>query len=208
MLAVVPARAGSRRLPGKNFTPFSGLSLTVRAARQALALPFVSRVVVSSDAPPPPDLPPGVQFHVRPLELAQDHTSSQALARHLWARYGHGRRGLLWLQPTSPLRTHEDILAAHALWAGKTRVVSASPGAGKVERHVRRGFFLAPDVTPEPGDTLVHLNGAVYILDPPSVGLEDWVSGARVHLMPPERSVDIDTQEDWDEAIRLVEGQA
>ncbi|MGE4159667.1 MAG: hypothetical protein AB7F75_11300 [Planctomycetota bacterium] len=207
MLAVVPARAGSKRLPGKNFRPFLGASLVARAALQALALNFVSRVVVSSDTREGVDIPPQAEFIMRSAELARDDTSSQELARHLWGVCGKGRRGLLWLQPTSPLRSLQDLQAAHTLWGGEGRVVSATPGAGRHARLVRAGKFLETGVPRCDGDLEVNLNGAIYILDPESLQAEDWVGGARAYLMPPERSVDIDTQEDWDEAIRMGQEQ-
>lgn len=206
MLAVIPARAGSKRLPGKNFKSFNGVSLVTRAAVQALVLKersLVSRVVISSDSEHPCDVPAGAEFRLRIAELARDETTSQELARHLWGAYGQGCRGLLWLQPTSPLRSLQDLQAAYALWGGSGRVVSACPGPGRHQRVVREGRFLESAVPIREGDELVNLNGAIYILDPVSLSCEDWVGGARVCLMPPERSVDIDTQEDWDEAIRM-----
>lgn len=198
MLAVIPARTGSRRLPGKNFREFPGGPLWRRACLQALRLSPVSQVVLSTDAPAHDlDLPAGVDCDARPPSLAGDEASSQDVARELWERLRPDVAGMIWLQPTSPGRRDADILGALEHWSSKTPVVTVAPGSGKFPRGRDGAGRL---VRPGSGDP-VCLNGAVYVVGPDQIRSGDWLSGAFAHVMPPEHSLDIDTPEDWEEAI-------
>lgn len=148
----------------------------------ALELPFVGRVVLSTDYPKDGlDMPHRVTYDYRPSRLAQDNTSSQELACYLWDKFGEGMDGLLWLQPTSPFRTVEDVKKAFDFWKGEGRVVSG----GMNDKH---------DVTSLP-------NGAIYIIPPDEIELKDWTKDAKILFMPEKRSLDIDTPEDWNKAI-------
>jgi len=201
LLAVVPARKGSRRLPNKNFDKFLGKPLYLRALSQALSLPSVSKVLFSTDACVGElVIPEGVVIDPRPEHLTQHDSSSQELACYLWRKYATTHTGLLWLQPTSPLRSRKHIMEAIKLWSGEGSVASCCVGSGGHTRVLYEGMLS------EQGEgNKVNLNGAIYILDPMRVLRHDWVIGAKAYIMPENKSVDIDTAADWSRACELME---
>jgi len=115
--ALIPARGGSKGLPGKNIRPFLGhplLAWTIQAARDSHA---VDRVVVSTDGPDIAQVASlyGAEVVMRPPHLATDEATSADMARHhleQWVNEGMGCEVLALLQPTSPLRGGVHIDAA------------------------------------------------------------------------------------------------
>lgn len=112
VLAVITARGGSKRLPGKNIRPFGGKPLLAWTVEAARASKSIDRLIISSDDAAILDVArqAGCEVpFVRPAELAGDHASSVDVAVHavtaLEARYDW----LVLLQPTSPLRLGSDI---------------------------------------------------------------------------------------------------
>lgn len=116
VLAVVPARGGSKGVPRKNLQKVGGLSLIARAAAVVRALPWIDAALISTDDP---EMAEEGRRHgleapfLRPAELAGDMAGAAETWRHAWleAERLHGRRYDLsiWLQPTSPLRRPEDV---------------------------------------------------------------------------------------------------
>jgi len=116
VLAVVPARGGSKGLPGKNLRTVGGISLVGRAARAALAVPGIDRAVITTDDA---SIAADATRHgldcpfMRPAELASDEASSVQAWQHAWtaseAHYGNQFELSVLLEPTSPLRRAEDI---------------------------------------------------------------------------------------------------
>jgi len=116
ILAVVPARGGSKSIPRKNLKMVGGVSLVGRAARVAKALPFVDAALISTDDP---EIAAEAKAHgldapfLRPLELSGDTATSVEMWRHAWraAEQHYGRRFDLsvLLEPTSPLRRPQDV---------------------------------------------------------------------------------------------------
>lgn len=116
ILAVIPARGGSKSIPRKNLAKLDGISLVGRAARTARALDWIDQVICSTDDE---DIAweanrngAEVPF-MRPEELSGDRASSIDMWRHAWlaaeAHYGHGFNVSVLLEPTSPLRRPGDI---------------------------------------------------------------------------------------------------
>lgn len=181
-IAVILARGGSKRLPGKNWKSFNGTSLvgkTIQAAQGALCC---DRVIVSTDDHHIAEIAfgYGTLIHVRDEDTAgDDATSYQALFRVIHDFRMHDDNIIL-LQPTSPLRTSADI-----------------DGTWKLASQMRHNLGISVETGRKAA------NGAVYI------GSADWLlSGGNwddaptaKYDMPKERSHDIDTQEDWDRAL-------
>jgi len=94
VLAVVPARSGSRRCPGKNFREYKGKTLVQWAFDAAKASKYIDTIKLSLDADRPP-------------ELCTDTASSEDVMRYHQAQIPHD--WIVLLQPTSPNRTVEDI---------------------------------------------------------------------------------------------------
>jgi len=183
VLAVVPARGGSKGVPRKNLKTVGGISLVGRAARLAVALPWIDRLVVSTDDD---EIRAEAVRHgaeapfVRPLELASDEASSEDVWRHAWieAENHYNRRFdiSLLLEPTSPLRIEADLTAAiDALAEGghaSVATVCRSPahftphkaltidGGGRLGFHMKSGAtFNRRQAIP---DMVYHRNGLCY----------------------------------------------
>ena len=138
VLAVIPARGGSKSIPRKNLQLIDGVSLVGRAALIAKSLEWIDNVIVSSD-----DLEiiqeakrygADAPF-VRPTSLSNDEATSKDMWRHAWlsaeSHYGKTFDISLLLEPTSPLRCPEDIEkvmdAMHQKGAPTAVTVSCTP---------------------------------------------------------------------------------
>jgi CMP-N,N'-diacetyllegionaminic acid synthase len=114
VLALVPARSGSKGIPGKNFRELAGLTPVRRVVNVAIAA-RCEDVVVTSDAYDWFDAM-GAGYLKRPDSLAQDDTPMIDVVKHALTEI-HGAPGqiVLLLQPTQPLREPKHLQAAVAL---------------------------------------------------------------------------------------------
>ena len=116
VLAVVPARGGSKGIPRKNLRKVNGLSLVARAARAALSLAWIDAALISTDDN---EIAEEGKRHgldvpfMRPETLASDTALGVDVWRHAWlAAEDHYNKSFdisVKLEPTSPLRRPEDI---------------------------------------------------------------------------------------------------
>jgi N-acylneuraminate cytidylyltransferase len=213
VLALIPARSGSRGLPGKNIRSFHGRPLlhwTIVAARES---GVAERVLVSTDDPALAEIAQagGAEIpFLRPPELARDETPMLDAVLDALTKMeakGFSADALLLLQPTSPLRGAADIQAAAALLGDDDAVVSVAP----VKQHPRwlqrideSGRLLPYEDAPEAAcrqelPPVFMLNGAIYFVRTEAFRRERTFRPVRTraYVMPPERSVDIDTEMDW-----------
>lgn len=159
VLAVIPARSGSKRCPGKNFRPFRGKTLYHWSVEAAGKSKYIDTVKVSLDADRPP-------------ELCNDQALNEDVLRYHLAQQPHD--WVVLLQPTSPLRTAEDIDAC---------IERAQMGDACVSYNRATG----------------HKNGAVYVARREWIEKHDFShQGAMRYLMPEERSLDIDYPEQFE----------
>ncbi len=216
VLAIVPARAGSKGLPGKNLAPVAGrplLAYTIDAARAARA---VERVVVTTDSPHIAAVARAYGAEtpfLRPKELAGDNTPGLDPVLHavqwLAAHESYRPWAVCCLQPTSPLREAMDIDAAFDLLVAyrADAVVSVSPALHPLQwlkriddtGRLHDAFDGIPFVARrQEVPPLYTLNGAVYLART-AVLLEQrtwYTDRTYAYVMPPERALDIDTA--WD----------
>jgi len=116
VLAVVPARGGSKGIPRKNLCKVGGLSLIAHAARTARALAWIDRAVLSTDDP---EMAEEGRLHglevpfLRPAELASDTANASEMWRHAWREsercFGKRFDVSVLLQPTTPLRLPAEV---------------------------------------------------------------------------------------------------
>jgi CMP-N,N'-diacetyllegionaminic acid synthase len=231
LLAVIPARGGSKRLPRKNVLPLGGRPLIAWTVAAALDSGVMSEVLVSTDdaeiAQAAREAGALVPW-LRPAALATDTaTSGQVLAHALqWYEAGGNRcDGVVLLQPTSPFRTAHSIrgavqtyLAAPA--GNRSAVVSVYPAP--VPPAWCFGLSADRELLPVLGWEAIGtrsqdlppayaLNGAVYVLPPDAVrdGGPLLRPGTRAYVMTdPRESLDIDTPEDWRAAERWLQQTA
>lgn len=188
ILAVIPARAGSKRLRGKNIKPFCGKPLIEWTVFEAQKSKYLDNIAVSSDDKSIFDLllkkGYSIIWHQRPARLATDQSSSEDVVREFIEQSLMGPWDLtMLLQPTSPLRISADIDEAIELFFKP------------VDRIISFGYNVDP--------TVLQPSGATYLLRTQSLlrGASFYSpDGARIQLTPPERFADIDDQSQFDEA--------
>jgi CMP-N,N'-diacetyllegionaminic acid synthase len=115
IIALIPARGGSKGLPGKNTRPLLGKPLIAWTIEQAKACKFIDRIVVTTDdrdiAKTSEQYNAEVPF-LRPAELATDQASTIDTVLHalsFFEKEGNFYDSLILLEPTSPLRDVSDI---------------------------------------------------------------------------------------------------
>ncbi|MDO9541794.1 MAG: acylneuraminate cytidylyltransferase family protein [Kiritimatiellia bacterium] len=132
ILAVIPARGGSKGLPGKNIRPLAGLPLIAHSIKLAKLCPQITRLIVSTDdkniAAVAKQFGAEVPF-MRPADLAQDDTPMWPVLRHALEVIEREEKSkydfLILLDPTSPGRLPEDI-------AGALKILQAKPEAAGI----------------------------------------------------------------------------
>jgi CMP-N-acetylneuraminic acid synthetase len=226
ILAIILARGGSKGIPRKNIALLAGKPLIAWTIEAAMHSPLVSRIIISTDDQEIADVSlqlGGEVPFIRPAALAQDNTTSADSFRHaiLWMDQNHQLNSdyAMLLQPTSPLRTSEDIDAAIelALQSNAESVVSVCKSkshpywtfrlneTGKLCRYLehdlldfQKQYTARQDLPPA-----YALNGAIYLIKVDVFLAENTFlpDGTIPYVMPPERSLDIDTP--WE--FRLAE---
>ncbi|MFB8776907.1 cytidylyltransferase domain-containing protein [Streptomyces broussonetiae] len=142
VLAVIPARGGSKGVPAKNLAPVGGVPLVARAVRECRAARLVTDVVVSTDdhAIAAAARQAGAEVVLRPAAIAGDTATSEAAVRHAMdaheALHGAPVDVVLLVQCTSPFLVREDIdgVAAAVAENGADTAVTVAPFHGFVWR--------------------------------------------------------------------------
>jgi CMP-N,N'-diacetyllegionaminic acid synthase len=115
VIAIIPARAGSKGLPGKNLKPLNGIPLILWSINQALSSRLVDLVLVSTDSSKIASisLEAGAEApFIRPQHLATDEASTIDVIIHSLQYYSSQGRlfdYVVLMEPTSPLRKYDDI---------------------------------------------------------------------------------------------------
>lgn len=157
VLAVIPARGGSKGVPAKNLAPVGGVPLVARAVRECLATRQVTDVVVSTDdaAIAAAARDAGAEVVTRPTAIAGDKSSSEAAVLHAMdaheALHGAAVDVVLLVQCTSPFLVREDIdaVVGAILDKGADSALTVAPFHGFVWRH-------SSDTIDEPRPATVH----------------------------------------------------
>lgn len=211
ILAIIPARGGSKRVPGKNLREVSGRSLIAHAVLAAKSCVEVDSVVVSTDdASIRTEAEKyGARVDMRPAQLATDAASTIDVILELLERED-SYEFVLVLQPTSPLRTSDDINAAVSIQKDKdadavisvTRTDPPPQWSGQIGDDLDISGFLQDSalVRSQDLDHYYHLNGAIYLSRVERLRNEKrflFSSATFAYMMPRYRSVDIDEEIDF-----------
>lgn len=214
-LAIIPARSGSKGLKNKNIKRIHGKHLMGYSIEAAFGAEIFDCVHVSTDSEEYREIArlygADVSF-LRPEALSVDSAD-------IWDAVGHvvrtfERRGqyfdmITLLQPTSPLRTSEDIRNAYMLFRKKhaKSIISVcktehSPVFMKPLENdfSMEGFVnLDKNVRRQEQETCYRLNGAIYMMSRSVLDniRELYGKGSYAYVMPQKRSVDIDTEDDF-----------
>ncbi len=226
VLAVIPARGGSKGLPGKNVRPFAGLPLIAHSIALSKLCPEIARCIISTDSPEITEVARqhgGEVPFLRPAELAQDDTPMWPVLQHAvremervsGMRYG----SVLLLDPTSPGRIPSDITEAVRLLdedPAAVGVIAVSEphfnprwvcveNAGGYIRHVvpmDKKYTRRQDVPP-----VYRINALLYLWRREYMEQKSQGVGEHPHRMlvvPEERAIHIDEASDFTLAELLI----
>jgi YrbI family 3-deoxy-D-manno-octulosonate 8-phosphate phosphatase len=214
VVAVIPARGGSKGVPGKNVAEVGGVALVARAVRAALESSLVSRVVVSTD-----DLDiaaaarrAGAEIAVRPPELAGDTATSESAVLHaLDSLEGADEHDIVLLvQCTSPFLTAEDLdaVAAPLLADDADSAFTAARSHGFLWHPDGTGVNHDPSGRPRRQDRPVELleTGAAYAMRVANLRAHAhrFVGRIRPVEVDPARTLEIDEPADLERARLLA----
>lgn len=218
-VCTVLARAGSAGVPGKNTRLLGGVPLVAHSIRHARATGLFDAVVVSSDDPEVQRIAEHERVDLivtRPSEFATASAGKVPAIVHAVekaeAELGRNFDMVVDLDVTSPLRMPEDVVAAVALLEGAPQaanVITAAPARRSpyfnvVERAADASLRLVRPSDPpllrrQDAPKCFDMNASIYVWwratlfsDLPVVN-----PGTRLHVMPEERSYDIDSELDW-----------
>ena len=222
VIALTPARGGSKSVPYKNLHPLGGKPLLAWPIECARATAAIDRVIVSTDDDRIADaaLALGAEVYRRPAELATDTALVADTIRDLWRRLraeGETATILVLLEATSPLRTpalierclrrmideeldsiatfHEADINPERTW----RIDAGTPSP-----------FIAGAVPWKPRQQLTpafQLNAAVYAFLPDALPADSpsiLFGRMGAEIVPPESVIDIDTEKDFTYANALL----
>ncbi len=224
-LAIIPARAGSKRIPRKNIKHFRGKPVIAYAIEAAISSGIFDRVIVSTDDD---EIAEVAEVYgascpfVRPSELSDDYTPTVPVIAHAirsCEKLGWDVGDVCCIYPAAPFLHHRDLQEAHdELVEGLSDFVfPVAEFPSPIQRALRRH----PDGAIEPF-LPEHAETRTQDLDP---GYFDagqfywgrktaWLAGRTVHLnaraliIPTWRAIDIDTLEDWKRAEMLYDCNA
>ena len=219
MVAIIPARGGSKGLPRKNLRELGGLPLIAWTIKAAKECPLIDSVIVTSDDSE--ILSVSAQYGAdelikRPSELATDDATTASCVRHVFSEIPKSHNFAL-LQPTSPLRDSK-ILTECVRYFFDSKALSIVSVTESSESpywtfKIIENKLIRVIETIEPIDqrqklpkTFV-LNGAIYLWNT-EYFLEsgDFVSDRTLAFqMPRGMSIDIDTLEDFEEASKRLD---
>ena len=226
LLAIIPARGGSKGLPGKNIRPFAGLPLIAHTILFAKQCPEITRCIVSTDAPEIAEVARRAGAEVpflRPTELATDESPIWPALRHA-LRQAEDMEGkpydmMLLLDPTSPARDPLDVTGALQRLASRPDadgVIGVSRPEFNPVWHcvVEREGVMEPLMTGggsyerrQDTPAVFRINGSLYLWRAEFVRRHagSWRQGRHLlYEIPEARSVSIDTLEQFERAELLV----
>lgn len=227
ILAIIPARGGSKRLPGKNIKNIGGKPMIAHAILAAKKSKYINRIIVSTDDPAIAKVAKKYGAEVpfeRPSELANDTAPTLPVLRHAVKYYEKEKRFkadiIVLIQPTNPMVKSQDINGTiETLFKTKTNScfsvteISQRPEWMYRMDNKRAKLFLKE----KKGRTkrsqelprLAIINGTVYVMKYDTLMKKNKIrdENTSIYLMPRERSIDIDDLFDFELAKFLFKNQ-
>ncbi len=217
VLAFIPARGGSKGLPGKNIRELCGKPLIVWTIEQARAIGRIDRVLVSTDDQDIAEVSKRYGAEApfrRPDDLSSDTASTIEVIFHAidWLKEHEGfcPAYIMLLQATSPLRATGDIAGAIQMLEEKDNraVVSVCEmdhhpwWSNRLPENGNMKDFVRPEILNKRRQDLpvfYRINGAIYLGETAYVHEHNGFLGPETHAyeMPKKRSIDIDSDLDF-----------
>lgn len=217
IVALIPARGGSKRLPRKNVRYFAGQPLLYYSIALAKALPQISRCVVSTEDKEIAKIAQmlGAEVIERPAELAGDSAPTASAAKHALGeliKEGCFPDALLTLQPNCPLRPLSLVKQAIDLFYAEKpdSVITVTKTIHKVGK-MKGGFFVPeyrPGIRSQDIDPRYFENGLAYVTRVDLILEKEDLFGERIIPLvtdPLYAMGDIDTELDFQVAEFLFE---
>lgn len=211
-ICTICARAGSKGVPNKNIIDISGLPLIAHSINQARSSGLFSEVYVSTDSEEIAAVAKNygaVVPYIRPKELATDKAAKLPVIDHLLCfleERGVGIDTVIDLDPTSPLRDVADIISVYDLLDSHDQVITGylsnkNPYFNMVEVHNGRVFLskagTEAHTTRQESPPVYAMNASIYGWRRAAFKQSLWENESiGLHIMPHERSVDIDSEVD------------
>jgi CMP-N,N'-diacetyllegionaminic acid synthase len=213
-LVLIPARGGSKGIPGKNIKHLNGRPLIYYTLDAACEITAHQNICVSTDSDKIITYVKEYGLEVpfkRPAKLATDTAGSQEVILHaidFYEKTGVQFDRIILLQPTSPFRTGFHIQQALALYEEDLDMIvsvketKANPYYNLFEENEEDLLVLSkPSNFDRRQDcpAVYELNGAIYIINNRSLknGPISHFSRIKKYVMPEENSIDLDTELDW-----------
>ncbi|MGF1762551.1 cytidylyltransferase domain-containing protein [Aliivibrio kagoshimensis] len=220
VMAIIPGRGGSKRLPRKNVLTLNGKPLIGWSIEAAQKSKYIDTLFVSTDDQEVAEVSRSYDVEVpelRPGELSSDIATTESVLFYTLNKFGCDIDIVVVLQPTSPLRTAEHIDEALELLIKKDAfsVVSVTPcehsplWSNTLPEDESMGEFLPTETMKRSQDLdkYYRLNGAIYCFNKyrlKEIGKICYTSESFAYVMGNDVSVDIDTQLDFDIAELLL----
>jgi len=215
VVALIPARAGSKRLVNKNLLPLAGKPLIAWTIEAALNCPLIDDVIVSTDSVDIKHV--AIEYgadvpFIRPSSLSHDTATTDDVLMHAIEKLNLNSSDILvLLQPTSPLRSSKDINNALSLLTTEQvqGVVSVcecehSPlWSNTLPENGTMGDFIRPEIATKRSQDLpayYRLNGAIYAYNVSFLKkykCRFYSDEIKATIMPGDKSVDIDNELDF-----------
>lgn len=214
IIAIIPARGGSKGIPRKNVRLIAGKPLITYSIEAALKSKYIEKVVISTEDNEISEISRKYDAEVieRPKELAKDETPTIDAISHaleVLKAENYNPDIVVLLQPTSPLRNAEDVDNAIILFLNSDceSVVSVCEmehppyWSFKIEEGLLKPFFDKKYLGMRRQDlekTFIP-NGAIYVSTPQTLYKYKgfYCNYVIPYIMPPERSIDIDNEIDF-----------
>lgn len=219
ILSIIPARGGSKGLPGKNIIDLGGKPLIAWSIESSLRSKYVVDTIVSSDDDGILDIAKiyGADILKRPSEFASDLASSESVVQHVLKTIDKSYDYIVLLQPTSPLRDEKDIDMAFEKLFNKdaTALISVCEIDNKILKAFKEdsnGFIEGVSNNKYPFMRRQDLpktymsNGAIYIIkvDEFLKNNSFYTDKTIAFLMDMDKSMDIDTKEDLEKVKSYI----
>ncbi|MBA9074609.1 N-acylneuraminate cytidylyltransferase [Flavobacterium gossypii] len=211
-IAIIPARGGSKRLPGKNSMLLGGIPLVAHSILYAQADSRIDAVYVSTDDAEIKKIAIayGAQVIDRPQHLAGDLEPTVTALKHVLESLESKPETVVLLQPTNPLRPKNLLQNAFEIYEkGRYKnlftVTQSHQKLGKIKEDKFIPFNYEPGQRSQDLEPLYFENGLLYICKSELI-LNDTIISKEAYPMlidHPFGSVDIDTLEDFDYAVYL-----
>jgi CMP-N,N'-diacetyllegionaminic acid synthase len=223
ILALIPARGGSKRLPGKNSIDLGGKPLINWSIEITKEIEDICSTLVSTDDENIAQIAlksGAIVPWLRPAILSQDESSSSDVAIHAldWYESQFGKvDGLMLLQPTSPFRSKATILAAIALFKASNcePIIGVSKSKDQNSQRYKLQNGIITQV--EEGNVknklhkllgkLYKINGSVYLINPVELRLcrsFQPKNALGLKIKSQKESIDIDTEDDLSQARKAL----